>query len=442
VSNSEQLEASPSGEPSFTTGQVVNPAPRRLWRDHTFVTYWLASSIDLAGSQVTYVAMPLVAVIVLKASASDTGILRALSALPSLMFGILAGALVDRIPRRRILIASNIASALLLASVPVAATAHRLALSQVFVVTFLVGVAGVFGGIAATAYLPTLVRRDALVDANGKLAATSSSLSIIGPSMAGALIQWLTAPIALAADAVLTVLSAIVFVTIRRPEALPRFEERRMLSSIWTGIREAVGAPILRMITLVVSGFNLFSAMAQAVFVLYMARQLKLPATTIGLIFAAAGPGALVGSVLSRRFADSIGLGQTIVLGTLAFGLGWIIAPIAAGPVPVLVASLMASQFMLYAGAQLANVNIKSLRQVATPPQLLGRVSGIMALAWQGVVPIGAIVGGYIGQIAGPRTALTVASIASLTMMVLLFLTPLRRVRCVADVAVSGETPV
>lgn len=405
-----------------------------LWRDRTFLTYWSASAIDSLGSQVTLVAMPLVAVVALQATAGETGILRAVVALPNLLFGLLAGALVDRLARRSVLITANLATAALLASIPVAAVAHRLVLDQVFAVSFLAGTAGVFAGLAATAYLPALVGRESLVDANGKLATTTSTLTIVGPSLAGFLVQTLTAPITIIVDAVCSTIAAVVYTAIRRPEPPVEAVRRHLLKEVMEGVGVVVGNRILRVLVLVIASFNLFSGMAQAVFVIYMARQLRLPPATIGLVFAASGPGALLGAVLARRAAGALGIGRTIVAGALAFGVGWIIPPLVFGPPSAVVVGLMASQFLLYAGSQLANITTRSLRQAVIPGPLLGRANGTMLVVWQGVVPAGALAGGLIGQVAGPRAALGVAAAGSLAMMAALLTTRLAKVRSLADV--------
>jgi len=404
-----------------------------LWRDRTFMTYWSASAIDSLGSQVTLVAMPLVAVVALQATAADTGILRAVVALPNLLFGLLAGALVDRLPRRRVLIAANLVTAALLASIPLAALGHVLVLDQVFAVSFLAGTTGVFAGLAATAYLPALVGRESLVDANGKLATTTSTMTILGPSLAGFLVQTLTAPIAIVVDAVCSAVAAVVYTAIRRAEPPAEVVRRHLLREVLEGIGVVFGNRVLRTLVLVVASFNLFSGMAQAVFVLYMARQLGLPPATIGIVFAASGPGALLGAVLARRAASAIGIGPTIVAGALAFGVGWTIPPFVFGPPTALVVGLMASQFLLYGGAQLANITTRSLRQAVIPGPLQGRANGTMLVVWQGVVPAGALAGGLIGQVAGPRAALFVAAAGSLAMMAALLTTRLARVRSLRD---------
>jgi MFS family permease len=407
-----------------------------LWRDRTFLTYWTSSAIAVLGFQVTAVAMPLVAVITLHASATDTGLLRAIVALPNLLFGIVAGVWVDRLPRRPIMIAAGLVGAIMLASIPITSLFGVLVLPQLYVTSFLAGTLGVFAGLAHSAYLPSIVGREELVDANSKLATTNSTLAIVGPSLGGVLVQLITAPLALIADSVMSLVSAAVLVAIRKPEPTrPAVREHRFRAEIAEGIRTVVGHPVLRILLLVIGFANLFSALAQAVFVLYMARDLHLPPAKIGLVFAAAGPGSLLGALVARRLSQRVGIGPAIIAGALAFGLGWAIAPLAGADPVTQLPLLMGSQFLLFGGALVANINAMSLRQVITPERLLGRVNGSMLLAFQGVVPVGAVAGGWIGQNFGLRPALWVAAAGSLAMMALVAATPLRRLRTVDDAA-------
>ncbi|HXM55277.1 MAG TPA: MFS transporter [Candidatus Dormibacteraeota bacterium] len=406
----------------------------QLWRDRTFLPFWLSSTVLALGYQIAFTAVPLVAVVTLQASAGATGVLRAVVALPNLAFGIPAGVWVDRLPRRRVLIAASALAAIVTATIPAAGVAGVISLPQLYLVAFLTGTAGVFRGIAATAYLPSIVERDELLRANTMLATTNSTMGIVGPSLSGLLVQLITAPLALLADALMSLVSVVVLSTIRRPEPpRPARAAHRFRAELVEGITIVIGHPILRWLMLFIASFNLFSSVAQAVFILYMARQLHLPPATIGLVLAAAGPGALLGALMARRGALRIGIGPTIVAGGVTFGAGWLLTPLAAGPPAALVVLLMGSQFLLFAGAQLANVNIQSLRQAVTPDRLLGRVDGSMLLAFQGMIPIGAVLGGLIGQEFGPRSALWVAAAGSLGAMALVAASPLRRVRSLVD---------
>ena len=391
------------------------------------------------GNQITFVAMPLAAVVTLQATATETGILRALVALPNLLLGMVAGVWIDRLPRRRVLITAELVAAALLATIPLAAILHRLVLAQLLAVAFLSSAAGLFGLLAAAAYLPALVGREALVDANSKLAMTFSTLNIVGSGVAGFLVQLLTAPIAIVSDSALSTLAAAVYMAIRRPEPARPTARRALRLEVAEGIGVVLRNGLLRAQLLVVGSFNLFSALAQAVLVLYMARQLHLQPAGIGLVFAAS-PGALLGAFLARRLANRLGVGPAILIGALVFGLGWTIAPLAAGPPLAATLVLMAGQFLLYGGSLIANVNISSLRQAMTPDRLLGRVNGTMLFVFQGVTPIGALAGGVIGQLAGPRLALGVAAAGTLGAMVGILFSPLARVRTLAEVPQVAES--
>jgi len=392
------------------------------------------------GSQITFVALPLVAVVSLHAAATQTGILRALVSLPNLLFGLVIGAWIDRLPRRQVLITSTLVGALLLATIPLAAGLHRLSLPQVFAVAFLSATAGLFGFLAANAYLPALVGREALVDANSKLATTYSTLNLVGSAVAGFLVQVLTAPIAIIFDSALTTVASAIYMGIRHPDPTPAAGRRALRLEVWEGIGMVLRSPILRSLLLVVGSFNLFSGLAQAVLVLYMARQLRLPPAEIGLVFAAAGPAAIVGAFAARPLAGRLGVGGAILAGGLTFGLGWTIAPLAGGPQPVAAAVLAAGQFLLNTGSMVANVNIGSLRQAITPDHLLGRVGGTISVVSQGVVPFGALTGGLLGQAFGTRFALAVAAAGTLGAMVLVLFSPLVRVRTLAEVVPAAES--
>ncbi len=412
-----------------------------LWRDRDFLKYWSATVLGGFGNQVTFLAMPLVAVISLHATATQTGVLRATVSLPNLVFGLLIGVWVDRVRRHPLLIASALGYAAILATVPLAALFHVLTLVQVYAVSFAAGSAGLVGWMAATAYVPTLIGRERLVEANSRVATTGSTIQIVGPSAAGVLVQLVTAPIAVVADAVLEVGAALIYVTIRRPEPPPaRGRRRRLREEVAEGLRAVARHRFLRLIVLIVGSFNFFSGLAQAVFVLFMVRELRLPPATIGLVFAVTGPGALIGALLAPRLARRVGMGWTIMLGGLLFGTGWAVTPLASGSRPVATLILMAGQLALFTGSMVANINLGSLRQAITPDRLQGRVQASMLLVVQGVVPPAALLGGVLGQSFGLRPALGVAAIGSLLAMAFLATSPLRRLRTVADAGAVGQS--
>ena len=409
--------------------EVRRPNNAGLWRDRAFLTYWSGTVFNGLGSQVTFLALPLTAVLVLHAGSAQMGLLRATAAMPSLLLGLVAGVLVDRVSRRRTLIVASLLSSAVVATVPLSALLHGLSLAQIYVVSFLGSVFALFAVLAASAYLPTLVGRGALVDANGKLATTNATVGLAEPSFAGLLVQLVTAPVAIIADACLTAGAALIFWLIRREEPARTPSKGQILPEIGEGIRVVLSHRILRLLLVIIGSFNLFSAVAQAVFVLYMARGLGLPAVAIGFVFGVSGVGLLVGALVARSISGAIGIGPAIVAGGLTFGTGWALVPLATGPAPVEVLMLLASQFLLFGGSQLANVNLASLRQAVTPDRLMCRVGGSLQLVFQGVVPVGAVAGGLLGERLGLRPTLLVAAAGTLIAMAIIAASPLRSVR-------------
>lgn len=417
------------GQP--TTVEARQPNNASLWKHRAFLTYWSGTVLNGLGSQVTFLALPLTAVYLLHADSAQMGLLRATASLPNLLLGLLAGVLVDRVSRRRTLIVASLLSSAVVVTVPLTALLHALSLAQVYAVSFLGSVFALFAALAANAYLPTLVGRGALVDANSKLATTNATVGLAGPSFAGLLVQLVTAPVAIVADACLTVGASLIFWLIRRDEPARTRSKARLLPEIAEGIRVVFSHRILRLLLVIVGSFNLFSAVAQAVFVLYIARGLGLPAVAIGFVFGASGVGLLVGALVAKQISSAIGIGPAIVAGGLTFGTGWALAPLATGTQGTEVLMLIASQFLNFGGAQLANVNLASLRQAVIPDRLMGRVGGSLSLVFQGVVPVGAVTGGLLGQHLGLRPTLLIAAAGTLLAMAIIAASPLRTVRTV-----------
>ena len=402
---------------------------RGLARDPEFLKLWVGETISDFGDQITLLAIPLTAVIVLKASAFEMGLLAAIGALPTALFSLVVGVWVDRLPRRRILIAADLGRAVALATVPVAFVLGVLGLPLLFVVAFTTGTLSVFFVVAYQAYLPTLVGRERLVDANGKMNASGSLAQLAGPGVAGLLVQLFTAPMPVVADALSFVASLVGITLIRRtePQLTPR--PRDMRAEIREGMAALLGHPLLR--TLVICGaivVLLFSAQL-AIFVLYLARDLGLEPTVIGLILAIGSVGALAGALLAGTVARRIGIGPAFILGAFLAAICFIVRGVAGGPPLAIVVGLTGAQLIGLFGASLFNVNGPSMRQALTPTHLLGRVNASYRFLVWGTGPIGALLGGTLGELFGLRAALLVTGLACLAVFPILFASPLPRMR-------------
>lgn len=415
------------------SGLAPRPEPayasKTLWRHGPFLRLWTGQTISLIGSQVTLLALPLTAVLALRASPFQMGVLRAVQYAPALLIGLFAGVYIDRMRRRPILMAADFGRALLLGSIPVAAALSALSIGYLDGVAFLVGCLSVIFEAAYLAFLPALVGREQLVDANGKLAASDSVSRVVGPGLAGLLVQILTAPVAIVADAVSFVVSVVFLRLIHLDEPRQAPSRRALWPEIREGLRFVLGHPLLRA-TLVSSGVtNFFSAIFNALFVLYAVRRLGLNAAGIGFIFLIGGLVGLSAAMVAGRLARRVGLGPVMTLGMLliASGGGVIVAVTAGGAVTLVL--LACAEALGAAGDAFYNVTVVSLRQSLTPDRLLGRVGASARFIVWGAQPFGALLAGVLGQTLGLRPTLAIAAGGWLLAFLTLIVSPIRGMR-------------
>src|ERR1700716_1208334 len=360
------------------------------------------------------------------------GLLAAFEFAPFLLLSLLAGVWVDRLPRRPILIVADIGRALLLGSIPLAAVAGALRIEQLYLVAILTGALTVFFDVADQSYLPVLVSREHLVEGNSKLEMSRSVAQIAGPGVAGALVQLITAPLAVAVDAASFVASVIFLLFIRRSEPPPA-PHADGPSSIWGELREGLavvlGNPLLRSIAGCTGTSNLFSNAMFAVYVLYVTRQLGIGPALLGLILAAAGPGALLGALVAGRVAARFGLGITIIGSALIGVAANLLVPLATGPTVVIAGMLMLSQLIGGISNPIYNINQVSLRQAITPDRVQGRMNATMRTIVWGTIPIGAFMGGILGTSIGLVQTIVIGGIVSVAASLWIFLGPVIRLK-------------
>jgi MFS family permease len=399
-----------------------------LWRNGDFLRFWSAETISQIGSNVTLLALPLAAILVLDASAFEVAALAAVEWVPWILFSLPAGAWVDRLPRRPVLIATDLGRAAALVSIPLAYAADALTLGHLFAVGFLVGSLSVFFEVAYVAYLPSLVERGQLGEGNAKLEASRSGAQIAGPGLAGGLVDLFTAPVAILADAISFVVSALFLGAVRREEEVqPRADGTRLTSEIVEGIRFVLGHPYMRSGMAAIAPANFFWNLASAIFLVYAVRTLGLTPATIGLVFMLGNIGVLAGALLATRIAARFGIGPTIVVSGFFLGSPLLLLPAAPAEyaVPLFVAAFLLAGF---AGVVMNVVGI-SLFQATTPDRLQGRATASRRLVNFGAAPLGSLAGGGLAATIGLRETLWVGAVgASLTFLPLLF-SPVRSVR-------------
>lgn len=401
---------------------------------------WVAETISQLGTGVTLLALPLVAIEVLDASAPQVGALTAVEFAPFILVGLPAGVWVDRLRRKPVLVAGDLGRALALASIPIAYALDVLTMWQLYAVAFVTGVLTVFFDVAYQSYLPSLVEKDMLADGNSKLEISRSGAQIAGPGIAGAIIGAVTAPGAIVVDAVSFVLSAGAIVRIRtreRHDPVPKADRPRMRTEIAEGLRYVWGHRFLRPIAMATATSNLFSSMAQAVTVLFMVRTLDLSAGLIGLVFAVGNLGFLAGAALAAAIGKSLGVGRTIVI---SIGLGSPFAffiPLAdLGPA---LAWLMVGLVFASMGGVVYNISQVSLRQAICPDRLLGRMNASMRFMVWGTLPVGAAIGGALGGAIGLKPTLFIGAAGQCLAWIPPALSPVWRLRTIAEAEEEEE---
>jgi MFS family permease len=414
-----------------------------LLRHPDFLKLWTAETVSVFGSQISALAIPVVAVIILHASAFEVALLGTIQFLPFIFFTLPAGAWVDRLRRRPIMIIGDLGRAAVLLTIPAVYFLNAAALTiwQLYVVGFIAGTLTVFFDVSNQSYLPSIVERDELIEGNSKLQISASAAQIAGPGIAGVLIDLVKAPFAIVLDALSFIWSAFFVFLIRKPE--PPVEhpadalgQKRpsIVSDVRDGLRFVLGHPALRAISAGTATSNLFGNIGGGIMILYLLdpQFLALSPGQVGIAFAIGNVGALVGAVLANRFARWFGLGPTIV-GSLFIG-GFMMLLIAVAPrgdaaLPFLVAGGMFGGLaqMVY------NINQVSYRQAICPPRMQGRMNATVRFLVWGTIPIGNILGGVIATTFGVHETIWLAAVLGFVPALFPLLSPVRALRVMPE---------
>lgn len=401
---------------------------RSLWHHPDFRRLWIGESVSQVGTMLSQMALPLIAILSLHASTFQVGLVGAFQTVAFAVVGLPAGAWVERMRFRLVLITNDVIRALALASIPLARLAGVLTIWQLYVVALLVGVSTVFFDVAYQSYLPALIDRSRLVEGNAKLQASESVSQFAGPTIGGLLIQAITAPYAVLATALSFLWSAGWVGSIRTREPKPaRKPDRNLLREIRAGLRFVLGNRMLRAIALCTGTANLYNSAVLAVIYVLLARKLHVSPGVIGLITAGSAVGGVLGSLVAARFARVVGQGPAIWIAMAACGPAAFIAPFVHRDwTLVLLAAAMAWTSL---GAVVYNINQVSFRQGLCPPDLLGRMNATMRFLVWGTMPFGSFIGGVLGGAIGLRQTLFLAAVGESLAFLPVFFSPLRRLR-------------
>ena len=402
-----------------------------LLRETVFRRYWSAQTISMFGDQVSGIAIPLAAVLVLHASAADMGYLSALVWIPSLLFGLHAGAWVDRRGQRRLtMIAADLGRFALLSSLPIAYAFGVLTLAQLFAVAFCVGVLSTLFTVSDAAMFVAVVPADRYLEGNSLIYFSRAISFVGGPSLGGLLVQLLSAPFAIVADA-LSFLGSAIFLRRIKPTEPPA--DRSGKGSVMAGAKFIAGSPIVRASLIGIAPINFFNLMFFALYLLYAVRDLHLSAGTIGVVLGMAAIGGVLGAMVTKRLADRIGAGWAYTLGCLLFAAPLLLVPLAAGPKPLIVSMLFVAEFASGFGVMLLDITIGAIFAAVIPDELRSRVSGAFQAVNYGVRPLGALLGGFLGTQLGLRPALWIATAGGLIGFLVLLPSPLPAFRMPGD---------
>jgi MFS family permease len=402
-----------------------------LWRHQDFLKLWSGETVSKLGSEVTLLALPTVAILMLHAGPFQVGLLGALEFLCFPLLGLPAGVIADRLRRRPIMIVCDLGRAVALGSIPLAYSLKLLSINQLYLVALITGLFTVFFDVSYQSYLPSLIERRHLVEGNTKLQVSESAAQIGGPALAGFLIQLISAARAIAVDAFSYLVSALAIFAIRRREPVPRPADATGRTGFLTEMREGLGVvfgnPVLWHIAGCTGTFNLGSNMFFAVFLIFAYRQLHLSPGVVGVVFAASSVGFLLGALAASRFSDRLGVGGGLAVSIVAGGIAQLLTPLALIGQPALVLFGL----MLFGSTLGAPYNIiqVSLRQAITPDRLQGRMNATMRTIVWGTIPIGAALGGVLGSSVGVVQTLIIGGAIETVAVLWILIGPVIRVR-------------
>jgi MFS family permease len=405
-----------------------------LWRHRDFLKLWSAETISQFGTQIDDLALGLVAIIVLDASTFEVAAYGTINFLPFILFTLPAGVWVDRLPRRPILVLGDLGRFALLATIPVAYVADVLTLWQLYVVAFLTGVCTVFFDVAYQSYLPSLVDREHIGEGNSRLEVSRSAAQLGGPGLGGALVELITAPYAVLADAFSFLASALLLLRIRKQEertAAAAADATGRKTSLWTelkeGLRFVLRNPNLRAQAGCTATSNLFFSVTFSIFLVFLVREVELSAGVIGVLFSIGSIGSLLAAFTATRITRRFGIGPTTIAVTFLNAPAMLLIALApvSYPVPFLVAGGILLGFVIV----VYNITQLSYRQAICPRRLQGRMNSVMRFIVWGTIPIGTLAGGALGSWIGLRETMIVGAAGSGSSFLWILLSPQRHLR-------------
>jgi hypothetical protein len=411
---------------------MLGVARPSLWRHGDFRKLWTATTVSVLGSQITLIAVPYIALTMLGATVFQVSLLAAVEMLPFLLFTLPAGAWLDRVRRRPVLVAADIARGVALMSVPIAYLGGSLSLAQLFVVAFVTGTFTAFFDIADQSFLPALLEREDLVEGNARLQISYSAAQIGGPTLAGNMIAVVAAPLAITVDALTFFISGGLVSAIKRREARPARvldaggRPVSLRNEIATGLRFVAGHRYLRPIAACTGTSNLFGAALFGIFPVLIWRELRLSPAFYGTVMGLASFGFLAGAAMSSRLPGRLGIGRTIIFSAALSSPAFLLITLTPAPTFWAGITLFVGWFMVGFTQVIYNVAQISLRQSITPLAMQSRMNATMRFIVWGTIPIGSVMGGLLATAMPVRVALMIAAVGSFSSVLWVLFSPLR----------------
>jgi len=405
----------------------VRLVPELLRDNRQFRMFFAGEAISLVGDQITLIALPLVAVLALEATPAQMGYLVTVALLPNLLFSLHAGAWIDRAGRRRqVMIVADLGRATALASIPIAYAFGVLTFVQLYVVGFATGLLSVFFYVSYTTLFVVLVPRERYVEANSLLQGSRALSGVVGPSLGGALVQLLSAPVALAADA-LSFLGSALSLGLIRPQEPPT--EQAQSGHLSAGMRYILHSRPIRASLAATATINFFNFVLFALFVLYANRYLGVGPGALGVVLGLGAAGAVVGALITGRVSRRIGIGPTYVVGCIVFPAPLVLVPLAGGPHWLVLVCLFLAEFGSGLGVMLLDISSLAIKSALVPDRLRARVTGAYMVVNYGVRPLGALLGGVLASVIGVQTTLWIAVVGGMLGFLWLLPSPIPKMR-------------
>lgn len=416
---------------------------RGPWRNPAFQRVLAASTISTFGSFITRMALPLVAILLLGVDAFGVALVRSMDLIAGLLIGLVAGAWVDRLRRRPVLVWTDLGRAALLMTIPLAYLGGMLSFAQILLVALTAAALSTFNYAADRAYLPTVVGREHLMTANSALTASESVSEFTGFGLSGFLVQLFGGPLAVALDAVTFVVSAVLVGSIRKPEPAPDPTARTNIrAEIAVGLRLVARQPLLRAITLASMATSALWGIFGAAWVIFAIEELELGAAAIGVIAAIGGIGSLFGALFAGRYTQRIGVGRLMIGALLAGAFGNLLIPLAPAGMPLVAFGFLAAQQLIGdAGMTAFDINEVSLRQTVTDDRQLGRVNATIRVAMLVAQLIATLAAGVLALAIGLRATLFLAPLGAVIAAAIIWLSPVRRLRRFEDYRSENTNP-